>query len=341
MPNIKLTPEELLAQSAEMASLQKEFESLFSQVTNSLNGLNESWSEALASNFAGKIAAAQKSFSSVAAMLANGASAARISANGFSEPGAVLSLLCGNDLASQDKISELTSWISENGGTLGADSDAVIDALSGLTGVDVSTAKDVLEKIMDGDYEGAVRIAGETGIDWLAGAAAGELSSDSWVGKLQEMTGGTLGLGGLEEAYYRNLFGDTAGNAVNIVKDMYSDNPDYGYELNQLGQMAWNLGPGAAIKTGMDAAYDLVKNIPIIGDYYADKGVTDWEGAVSSMVGDITYMVTGDHEAAAADANYYKEHGGIAKGVVDGVVDIGSFIGEKMGTLWHSTFENK
>lgn len=49
--NIKLTPEELLAQSTEMASIQSEFESLFSQVTSSLNNLNGSWSEALAGNF--------------------------------------------------------------------------------------------------------------------------------------------------------------------------------------------------------------------------------------------------------------------------------------------------
>ena len=41
--------------------------------------------------------------------------------------------------------------------------------------------------------------------------------------------------------------------------------------MNELGQMAWNLGPGAVIETGMDTAYDVVKNIPIIGDYYADK----------------------------------------------------------------------
>ena len=79
--NIKLTPEELLAQSTEMASIQSEFESLFSQVTSSLNNLNGSWSEALAGNFSGKISAAQKSFSAVAEMMANGATAARVSAN--------------------------------------------------------------------------------------------------------------------------------------------------------------------------------------------------------------------------------------------------------------------
>ncbi len=77
MAKIKLTPEELLAQSAELASLQTEFQTLFSQVTSALNSLNGSWSEALAGNFSGKIAAAQKSFASVADMLQNGADAAK------------------------------------------------------------------------------------------------------------------------------------------------------------------------------------------------------------------------------------------------------------------------
>lgn len=338
MANIKLTPEELLAQGTQLSSLQTEFESVFSQVTNSLNGLNDSWSEALAGNFAGKITAAQKTFSSVANMLTNGASAARVCATGFSSPGAVLSLLCGGDNSSVDKASDITSWIMENSDKLGTDPGGMIEALAEMNGIDTATAKDILGKMTSGDYEGALQAAGEKGLDWLAGAMSNGIPSDSWVGELQEATGGKLGLDGLEKAYYKNLFGDTMGNAVNVVKDMYSGNPDYEYELNQLGQLAWNIGPGSVIKTGMDAAVNVVKNVPIIGDYYAEKGVTDGESAISSMIGDITYMVTGDREAAAADANYYSRHGGIAKGVVDGVVDIGSFIGEKIGAAWHSSF---
>ncbi|MFR3320600.1 MAG: WXG100 family type VII secretion target [Lachnospiraceae bacterium] len=64
--DIKLTPEELIAQSTELTSLQTEFESVFSQLTSTLNSMNDSWSATLAGNFAGKIQAAQKSFTSVA-----------------------------------------------------------------------------------------------------------------------------------------------------------------------------------------------------------------------------------------------------------------------------------
>ncbi|MGN1141074.1 MAG: WXG100 family type VII secretion target [Oliverpabstia sp.] len=343
MAKIKLTPEELLAQSTEMASIQSEFETLFSQVTSSLNSLNESWSEALASNFSGKITAAQKSFSSVAEMMANGAAAARVGANTFSEPGAVLALICGGT-DSLGKGSDLLSWLAETaqkGGTVN-NTDLIIGELSKMAGIDASSAKDVLQKIMNGDYEGALKTAGEKGIDWIASGMSGELDSDSWVGKLQEATGGRLGLGGLEKAFRKNQLKDTAENAFNvgkeIGKEVFYGNGDPEYAAKQLGEMAWNAGPGAVIKTGMDAAFDAVKNLPFVGKYYAEKGVTDGEGAIGSMIGDLTLAITGDPEAAAADGNYYKEHGGIAGGIVDGVVEIGGYVGEKIGTLWHSAF---
>ena len=334
--NIKLTPEELLAQSTEMASIQSEFESLFSQVTSSLNNLNGSWSEALAGNFSGKISAAQKSFSSVAEMMANGATAARVGANTFSEPGAVLSLICGGgESGSFSGSSDLLSWIAENAQT-GVNSDLMIGAISKMTGVDAAGAKDILGKVMKGDYEGVLDTVADKGIDWVAGALSGDLGSDTWVGQLEEATGGTLGLAGLEKSFGKNVLGSTLGNAKNIVKDMYFGDGNPAYELEQLGEMAWNSGAGSVIKTTSDAAYNVVKNIPGIGDYYAEKGVTDGEGAIGSIIGDITLMVTGDSEAAAADQNYYKDHGGIAKGVVDGVVDIGSYVADRIGTQWHS-----
>lgn len=334
--NIKLTPEELLAQSTEMASIQSEFESLFSQVTSSLDNLNGSWSEALAGNFSGKISAAQKSFSAVAEMMANGATAARVSANTFSEPGAVLSLICGGgESGSFSGSSELLSWIAENAQT-GVNSDLMIGAISKMTGVDAAGAKDILGKVMKGDYEGVLDTVADKGIDWVAGALSGDLGSDTWVGQLEEATGGTLGLAGLEKSFGKNVLGSTLGNAKNIVKDMYFGDGNPAYELEQLGEMAWNSGAGSVIKTTSDAAYNVVKNIPGIGDYYAEKGVTDGEGAIGSIIGDITLMVTGDSQAAAADQNYYKDHGGIAKGVVDGVVDIGSYVADRIGTLWHS-----
>ena len=234
--NIKLTPEELLAQSTEMASIQSEFESLFSQVTSSLNNLNGSWREALAGNFSGKISAAQKSFSAVAEMMANGATAARVSANTFSEPGAVLSLICGGgESGSFSGSSDLLSWIAENAQTSGMNSDLMIGAISKMTGVDAAGAKDILGKVMQGDYEGVLDTVADKGIDWIAGALSGELGSDTWVGQMEEATGGKFEFGGLEKSFYKNVLGGTLGNAKNIVKDMYFGDGNPAYELEQLG----------------------------------------------------------------------------------------------------------
>ena len=84
MADIKYTPEQLLAQSAEMSSLQSEYTALFAQVTNALNNMNDSWSENLSRNFSAKIQSAQKSFSSIANMLDNGANAAKLGATSHS-----------------------------------------------------------------------------------------------------------------------------------------------------------------------------------------------------------------------------------------------------------------
>ena len=49
--DIKLTPEELIAQSTELTSLQTEFESVFSQLTSTLNSMNDSWSATFSRKF--------------------------------------------------------------------------------------------------------------------------------------------------------------------------------------------------------------------------------------------------------------------------------------------------
>ncbi len=102
--------------------------------------------------------------------------------------------------------------------------------------------------------------------------------------------------------------------------------------------MAWNLGPGAVLETCGDAAWDVVKNIPGIGDYYTSKGATDSTGALGVMLGDLNYMVTGNNEDASYVQNYYQSHGGVAQGIVDGVVEIGSYVKDNIGTTWHSIF---
>lgn len=80
---IQLTPAELLAQSQEMLSLQKDYDELFGRTETVLRQVNENWSARLANNFAGKLLSAQKSFSQVSAMLGQGGQLAADSANTF------------------------------------------------------------------------------------------------------------------------------------------------------------------------------------------------------------------------------------------------------------------
>ena len=62
---IQLTPAELLSQSQEMLSLQKEFSDLFGQSEKLLNQVTTNWSTNLANNFAGKLTSAQKGFKQI------------------------------------------------------------------------------------------------------------------------------------------------------------------------------------------------------------------------------------------------------------------------------------
>lgn len=73
---IKLTPEELQAQAAEMKALEKEYTSLFSNVSSELGKVNSNWSPNLANNFTGKIRSAQNRFMYITEELNNGAKVA-------------------------------------------------------------------------------------------------------------------------------------------------------------------------------------------------------------------------------------------------------------------------
>ena len=345
MAEIKLTPEELTAQSAEMASLQSEYEGLFRQVTNSLNGINESWSENLASNFSGKIQSAQKSFSSVANMLLNGSSAARIGSLTFASGtgiGDILSGLMGNGASMPTEVSDLAKWIQEMGGDLTGEQGKWINEMLQMTGIDADTIKETAEIIKNGDTEGALKKVYDKWLDWTSGAISGGIVSGSWVDKIIEATGGTLGLANLEQEFYKNWIGGTLEKAAEVYIDSNSDNPDYWGELRGLCEMAWTFTAGAPLKTAGDAIWNVIEKIPGVGNWYADRGATDAESMFSVGLSEMTYAITGDQEHADYVRNYYGDHGGIAGGVVDGIGEIASFVWDEgvpvVKNAWNSIF---
>lgn len=92
---IQLTPQELLSQSQEMLSLQKEFETLFGQSQTILNQVNENWSANLANNFSGKLLSVQKGFSQITSMLEAGGNLAAESAKSYESVDSLLAKVIG------------------------------------------------------------------------------------------------------------------------------------------------------------------------------------------------------------------------------------------------------
>ena len=96
---VQLTPAQLLAQSQEMLSLQKDYESLFQETSTLLNQINGNWSANLANNFLGKITSAQKGFGHICDMLEQGGNLAAVSANTFESMDSLLSKAMQGDAA--------------------------------------------------------------------------------------------------------------------------------------------------------------------------------------------------------------------------------------------------
>lgn len=219
MADIQLTPEELLSQSTEMFNLQNEYQSLFQQVKNSLEGINSSWSPNLASNFSGKITSAQNSFSSIINMFGNGANAAKASALRFGTPSSWLNSFADGvngiweDIHNIADLSddELTTIFAESenyedGSTVGKGVESVS---SGFDNIASGFAESIAESF-DPDREMRLGIQDEA--DRYARHFVEAQNSDDYVG----MAYNGFMMCGLQTNY--NLFNA----ATNAVGDMMS-----------------------------------------------------------------------------------------------------------------------
>lgn len=148
MADIKYTPSELLAQSAEMTALQSEYDALFVKTTNALNGLNESWSANLSKNFSGKIQSAQKSFSSILNMLTNGSMAAKLGATSHS-PTSIETFLKSLDAMDKPDAAGLDQMFSN---LTDEDKQRLYDALPSEVKAAIKTSQDV-DKWLSKNYE--------------------------------------------------------------------------------------------------------------------------------------------------------------------------------------------
>lgn len=328
MTDIHVDPELLAQQGAQMQSLMQNYQSLFAKVSKVLNAVNTYWSPNMSNNFSGKITAAQKTFETIVSMLSHGSSAAKFASSTFSgDIGAAMDACFGD--------SAVSGWLLENAAGLDPKASSFIMGLIESGTVDAKTLLSVCQEVKGGNYDKAIGLVADKGIDWIAENLSNGIPTDTWVYGLNESTGGLLGLSNLEKNYYKNWIKEPLKNAVSAYQ--MNEAGDYYGALRELGKMTWNSTAGAVLKTCGDASFDVIKNVPIIGDYYTSQGAKSSEDALGVMLKDTYYAVTGDSEFASSVGSYYQEHGGIAGGIVDGLVDIFKFAGEQIGNLgWHT-----
>ncbi|MBR2701869.1 MAG: hypothetical protein IKE77_07285 [Erysipelotrichaceae bacterium] len=363
MADIKLNPQELLAQASEMSRIKSAYESLNTQLLNALIGINDSWSENIAGNFIGKIQSAKKSLLSIANMMMNGSTAARVSAMSFLEPNQILAgfgfgdrgdpAYNGMDLA--DKFLQI---LKESGYDLQGNMEDLSNVLAGFEDTywkadplvklaidkfiefeDYLTpdeekpyspkkyveAYKAMKKISEGDISGGAK---EVAKSFVKTGVKQILD----LPKTNPFTpAGFLGLDetSLKTKYFTNLALDSVEAQAKLTFDPSMKNA-FGY--------VWNTGIQPVLDTCGDIAFNNVKYISRIGEieigeYYTSQGATTSSEAFQIMLGDLAKSCTGDYELGEYFKNYYSEHGSAFDGVYDGYVDALNFLVESGGPV--------
>jgi hypothetical protein len=185
MSEVKFSQMSLQEQATEIANLQQQYDDTFQTVKSILDLMNGSWSEGLASNFTGKIGSAQKSFSSILSMLANGSSAAKIAALSYSEVGSVLQSLISSVTGESTATERAGAYTAGGGGysaggggenSFGGNMSAIANYIEGadLNSNQAATLKEFLK--LAGDDPQVLKSLG--------------VSSDEVVGYVQDIVNG-------------------------------------------------------------------------------------------------------------------------------------------------------
>ena len=290
---IQLTPSELRSQAAEMKSLQEDYAALFSDVTSELSKVNANWSTNLAHNFGGKITSSQKSFSQITEELKNGAKVADTCAVTFESVDSQLSKMYCADEAKQyptmldsDKYDSLPMWIRE--WAKKADK-----KLYGKN--DKLTVLKVYDAIQDGDYAKAFESLGK-GFVKAYGKANGVDN-------------------------YLVSYILTASKGTASAYQEYAKEPSLTNALNCF----WESTIGGMLNTAADEAYDVVSLIPGISDWYEAHGAEDGGDMFNVAYTEWTRAIFGD-DIADSVSTYYADNGGLFKGLVNGMGEIGNEI---------------
>lgn len=343
---ISLTPELLLSQAAEMASLRQEYAQMFQQVNKTLGEINGSWSEYLANNFQGKIMSVQRGLNNVLGMLDNGSMAARLCVNDLGALDSTLGKQIGGGVAEafqhafggslqgfwdekKADYEEVMHGVDQFDETLRAkieslpkEQQMMIDKLIREAGLsDAKKVYEIVNLIADGDYGGASQLLGKAGLDeyfkMFYDSVTGKMYSDftfNWIDSTAEA---------VTEAYLHPSFENIAQVGWNMtVKPTLETCGDYIWDGLTVGDIT--LFPGVA-------------NIPGLSDFYVEHGAHD-AASMGNVALTELYRILGGDDAADYVQSYYADHGGVFQGVYDGVVEIGSFVVDQAVNGWHSLF---
>ena len=328
---IQLSPELLKSQAAEMESLKSDYESLFTGVIGDLNTLNSNWSENLSNNFTSKISNAQKTFSGVVELLANGAAAGNQAAETFLSADQALSNINSSIQDAVDKtIGAITGVMSTTvSGTINGlpekykDNKEYIDSSSRSTEYawinkitdyllkkefgDFKGVKGILEKAMEGDKNGAFEKFG----DMIAKIVG---KSDAGVKFFKKY--------GIKES---NI-GTYIDYALNVTKDVASAGTEFfmNPSIEKGVKVVWNATVQPVLDTAGKSIEDIVKLIPGISEYYKANGGTDIGSMCSTALGDFYGIITGDDSVKEYAKNYYND--GAFEGVAKGFKDVYEFL---------------
>lgn len=152
--------------------------------------------------------------------------------------------------------------------------------------------------------------------------AAQNLFEGEYIEALKEIAGAIYE----DDNFFKNLAPQFY---VNSVFGMVEEYIEYAQDpsLINLLSIGWSGTVGSALETGGEAAWDIVKLIPGISDWYDERGVEDAGGAFNAIYTEGVRLIFGD-DMADYCGSYYAENGGLFNGLVNGFGEIADYIGD-------------
>ncbi|MBQ1931108.1 MAG: hypothetical protein II347_03090, partial [Lachnospiraceae bacterium] len=244
---IQLTPAELLAQSQEMLSLQKEFESLFGQTNTLLTQVNQNWSANLANNFVGKLTSAQKGFANVIALLEQGGNMAATSAKTFESMDSLLSKVMNGD----SFLGTIGGGIAGVAGTIGGIA-GVAGGVTGFGGI-AAAGGGVANVLKD--------------MDWgKVGSTLSDFGEYAWNQLKQDWQGAGETMEWLGEQYNKlpaevrkkieKTLGGTMTTSISVTYDIITGNVTWDTAYDVIDEVWGKTSTGAAIKGVINEVFE-------------------------------------------------------------------------------------